>query len=658
MNVGDEDVVEQEITGGDEEIELQELEPEVDPCDPNPCKTTYKTVCEADGSGYVCKCDTGYVEDAESGECLEAEYCTAEFCLGHGRCDESTGTAICECVEGYIGEHCESCDFQNGWGGTGESGLCTKNKCDWTIDQCTKPNKTVCTWTSETGVVCLCDDGYYEAEDKTCVLEAVCMTSTCSGHGECSVVDHATVCACNDGYLGEDCSACDETGGYHADGMGGCTTDPCLPNPCTTVGMERCIASGDSYQCECSYGYHLDGDTCTIDTTCRPETCAYHGTCQIVEGVPACTCDFGFAGTFCTQCQAGYRLLDNQCLPECVDQVVTFDDENTFQIHDSNVGESNDVSFTASDSTCLQWPVDGADRIYLVQLYAGDVLSVQVTPTTDFDPAILFFLPECTTTNVCLAGMDASPEDDPTQAEVVEGLTVNQDGYYFLAVDTYWPAGYDYCEGEYDLTFSFENDSACRGNTECPALNRVCVDQPDQTAACGDCMEGYHEIDGQEACEIDEACVPSSCGGGHGDCTVEGGYVVCACHDGYTGQYCETCEDGYHELGGECLIDEHCGPASCSGHGTCTDEGGIIVCACHIGYAGQYCDNCAPGYHYDQECVVDTDCLVTSCNGHGECSDDSDTISCSCEDGWKGTYCTDCAEGYVSVGGDCVLESE
>ncbi len=658
VNVGDQDLVEQDVTGGDEDLDLPELEPETDPCDPNPCKGTNKTTCQANGSDYVCLCDTGYVEDTDTGDCVEAEYCTAEFCNSHGRCDDTSGTAICECVEGYKGDNCQDCDFANGWGGTGESGICTQDKCQWTIDQCTKANKGVCTWTAEAGVVCLCDDGYYEDNDGVCQLEAVCTSDTCHGHGDCSVVNHATECACYDGYLGDACNTCDEASGYHADGMGGCTTDPCLPNPCTTVGKQRCITAGENYTCECSYGYHLDGGTCMIDTTCRPETCSFHGTCALVEAVPTCTCDFGFDGQFCSECLDGYRLLNNQCVPSCVDAIVEFDENNTFEVHDSTVGAGNDVSITSASDSCFQWPVDGPERTYMIQLYAGDVVSVTVTPTTEFDPAALFLLPECSLENACVAGVDGNGETDPPDlAESMTGLTVAEDGLFFFSVDSYYPVGETYSAGEYDLTITFENDSACRGNTECAALYRECVDQPDETAACGNCLEGYHEIDGQDACEIDEACLPTSCGGGHGDCTVEGGYVVCACHDGYTGQYCETCDDGYHELGGECLIDEFCGPASCSGHGVCTDEGGIIVCACHDGYAGQYCDSCAPGYHYDQECIADSDCLATSCNSHGECADDGDTISCTCADGWTGANCTECADGYELVAGDCVQES-
>ena len=54
-------------------------------------------------------------------------------------------------------------------------------------------------------------------------------------NGTCAVLDGVRVCTCDAGFAGATCDACDTDSGYHADGAGGCTTDDCLPDPCTTV---------------------------------------------------------------------------------------------------------------------------------------------------------------------------------------------------------------------------------------------------------------------------------------------------------------------------------------------------------------------------------------------------------------------------------------
>jgi hypothetical protein len=51
---------------------------------------------------------------------------------------------------------------------------------------------------------------------------------------------------------------------------------------------------------------------------------------------------------------------------------------------------------------------------------------------------------------------------------------------------------------------------------------------------------------------------------------------------------------------------QRCQDDSCSGHGECADDGGVVVCACHLGFTGNRCEACADGFHREQEdCVWD-----------------------------------------------------
>jgi hypothetical protein len=75
---------------------------------------------------------------------------------------------------------------------------------------------------------------------------------------------------------------------------------------------------------------------------------------------------------------------------------------------------------------------------------------------------------------------------------------------------------------------------------------------------------------------------------------------------------------------------------------TCTASGSDFTCSCDA------------GFHDDAgACVMDTTCSDTTCNGHGTC-DDSNGITCSCEASYTGTFCTDCAMGFRLEMNACV----
>ena len=66
---------------------------------------------------------------------------------------------------------------------------------------------------------------------------------------------------------------------------------------------------------------------------------------------------------------------------------------------------------------------------------------------------------------------------------------------------------------------------------------------------------------------------------------------MCQCRQGYTGQHCDVCTDGYHRQAGLCMPC-NCGSATLSP--SCDVSG---QCACSGGAAGLKCDACLPGYY-------------------------------------------------------------
>ncbi len=106
------------------------------------------------------------------------------------------------------------------------------------------------------------------------------------------------------------------------------------------------------------------------------------------------------------------------------------------------------------------------------------------------------------------------------------------------------------------------------------------------------CTEGYSDgcAGSVISCE-DDPCI-------HGTCIeAQQGTDSCLCHQGYSGQLCDSCADGYMSQGLICVpAQDPCKDAPCL-YGTCRAQGDDFICDCQQGYSGKLCDRCAQGYH-------------------------------------------------------------
>ena len=120
---------------------------------------------------------------------------------------------------------------------------------------------------------------------------------------------------------------------------------------------------------------------------------------------------------------------------------------------------------------------------------------------------------------------------------------------------------------------------------------------------------------------------------------------------GYRGQHCETCEPGYFhdQATGKCV------PCSCHGHSDyCHVATG--VCDCTHNTVGDTCDTCADGYYGDARAATPDDCQpcpcprVTEDDGSsrlGRCYVSGTSVTCSeCPPGRTGARCERCVDGY------------
>jgi hypothetical protein len=186
---------------------------------------------------------------------------------------------------------------------------------------------------------------------------------------------------------------------------------------------------------------------------------------------------------------------------------------------------------------------------------------------------------------------------------------------------------------------SGSSESACTSDGDC--VDGVCVAEK-----CVDCRENS-DCQRSGKCESNACVLRNSCEGG-ATCD-EGICIDDMCMDCLSANDCDAA--GYICQNNVCVEgSEECqGAATCNNHGTCSDSSGSIVCTCDIGYTGDRCEDCLPGYHDDGSgnCVHNETCQDDTCNNHGTCDDSSGTAVCTCDAAYTGTFCAECASGYA-----------
>ncbi|XP_015449611.1 laminin subunit gamma-3 [Pteropus alecto] len=121
----------------------------------------------------------------------------------------------------------------------------------------------------------------------------------------------------------------------------------------------------------------------------------------------------------------------------------------------------------------------------------------------------------------------------------------------------------------------------------------------------------------------------------------------CSCPKGYAGQFCESCAPGYKRetpLGGPYV---NCVPCTCNQHGTCDPNTGICLCGHHT--EGPSCERCSPGFHGNPFVGQAEDCQPCPCPGRSACTalpESREVVCTHCPPGQRGRRCEICDDGF------------
>lgn len=148
--------------------------------------------------------------------------------------------------------------------------------------------------------------------------------------------------------------------------------------------------------------------------------------------------------------------------------------------------------------------------------------------------------------------------------------------------------------------------TTCDSDSECEPFGYCDSESGQCTADCYDHADCWL-MDPAFICVhyrcVEDLCAQKDCSGEHmSGCELEEDEAVC------------TCEEGYHNESGACVVDEVCKDNSCTkeNRGVCSIVDGLIVCGCDNGYieADGECvpgeDTCLPEVIDDSECTYFT----------------------------------------------------
>ncbi|NXW55402.1 LAMC3 protein, partial [Eurystomus gularis] len=121
----------------------------------------------------------------------------------------------------------------------------------------------------------------------------------------------------------------------------------------------------------------------------------------------------------------------------------------------------------------------------------------------------------------------------------------------------------------------------------------------------------------------------------------------CTCPLGYAGQFCQSCAPGFKReipFGGPFVS---CVPCACNQHGDCHPVTGR--CRCLHNTEGPSCERCSPGFYGNPFVGRSDDCKPCPCPGHSPCTEvpgSGELVCTHCPPSQRGKRCELCDDGF------------
>uniref|UniRef100_A0A8C1LBG9 Laminin, alpha 4 n=1 Tax=Cyprinus carpio TaxID=7962 RepID=A0A8C1LBG9_CYPCA len=198
----------------------------------------------------------------------------------------------------------------------------------------------------------------------------------------------------------------------------------------------------------------------------------------------------------------------------------------------------------------------------------------------------------------------------------------------------------------------------CKGHADsCEDITGICIECQDHTVGdfCEQCEDRYLPVfhpDGTFVCRPCACPLSFESNNFATHCDKRGNFLRCVCQDGYAGHYCERCAPGYY--GNPMEMGNSCKKCDCNGNSDpnlifneCNNVTGQCL-NCWGNTTGDNCERCAPGFYGDA--ISAKDCRECQCNKCGTASCHDRTGICHCKPGVTGRLCDRCEEGYSGFG--------
>ncbi|KFU90605.1 Laminin subunit gamma-3, partial [Chaetura pelagica] len=129
---------------------------------------------------------------------------------------------------------------------------------------------------------------------------------------------------------------------------------------------------------------------------------------------------------------------------------------------------------------------------------------------------------------------------------------------------------------------------------------------------------------------------------------LQAGWVEeCTCPPGYAGQFCQSCAPGFKREIPFGNPFSSCVPCTCNQHGDCHPLTGH--CQCLHNTEGPSCERCSPGFYGNPFTGHFDDCKPCPCPGHSPCTEmpgSGEVVCTHCPPGQRGKRCELCDDGF------------